>query len=402
MSFIKNKTVHNIFSSNWAYSENANTLVNMLDSEGLSPISSELSPITDTDDLVGGVFENTNIYKNETTSEALKRMKTSQKGYAKRGKKRYATAKKFSKNKKFGESSKSIRTWEKSLSSTESASCSDPNSPSCTSKGIAYDSQNVGKTFERICADRPILPSVLSDYPNNCDTKTAKAMESIHKKREKHKLKNETACEKLNLNKSCSPYDRDLIKVLEKKGSKRINKEKDKLRNLIQKINIGNIKLDNTDEFEREELWRRAKAVKKLNKMNKELELIGKTKLNSDITNYSKRREFLMDNLIKASLSLRKAIKMECKAYDLKGSTGPKACNKSNLDEEKRQREQLLSNLDNDGAAAPAPAGVGSKYVSIFGNNTNQNSDNFTDEEVINEINNEIRTIDDLLSHLKN
>merc|ERR1711871_299624 len=54
MSFIKNTTVHNIFSSNWAYSDTPNALVNMLDSEPLSPISSELSPITDSNDFVGG------------------------------------------------------------------------------------------------------------------------------------------------------------------------------------------------------------------------------------------------------------------------------------------------------------------------------------------------------------
>ena len=51
--------------------------------------------------------------------------------------------------------------------------------------------------------------------------------------------------------------------------------------------------------------------------------------------------------------------------------------------------------------AAPAAAAA-NKYVSIFGNNTNQNSDNFTDEEVINDINQNIETIGDLLSKLQN
>ena len=71
MSFIKNTTVHNIFSGNWAYSDTSNVIVNMLDSDALSPISSELSPMTATDDLTGGVVNT--ISKNETLENAIKK-----------------------------------------------------------------------------------------------------------------------------------------------------------------------------------------------------------------------------------------------------------------------------------------------------------------------------------------
>ena len=52
MSKRKNTTVHNIFSSKWAYSDTPTKYEHMLTSEILSPISSELSEITDTEDLL--------------------------------------------------------------------------------------------------------------------------------------------------------------------------------------------------------------------------------------------------------------------------------------------------------------------------------------------------------------
>ena len=239
-------------------------------------------------------------------------MKASQATFKKISDTKFKNASKYQKADKRPDKAKNeIESLERMLTSEDH--CTNTDSIKCTSNNIGYNASKMSKTLEKICSDRPehtnpqAASKSLTDYPDHCDIKTAQIMDSIHREREKDRLKNESACESLDLDKSCTIYDRKLIGAI-RKNNLRIKKEKDSLNNLIQKLNIGIINLDGTNEFEREELNRRAKLVKELKMMNKKLDEINKTNLKSDITNFSQRKKFKMDNLIKASQELRKKL----------------------------------------------------------------------------------------------
>jgi hypothetical protein len=416
MSFIKNTTVHNIFSSNWAYSDTPNVLANMLDSEALSPISSDLSPITATDDFVGGKPENTRALakllnkEKKKTDQLLKKIQEADK----------QALKEYSKINDEGVARTKLNDMQNRCDNTNI------NTAFCTPKERARNRHKEEEQLEREICDDPILRKKLNFKHNKygpkltesleeCSSETAMNLAKWLDSDRSSEEKRQKQCNNLGLSSECNPKtDKNKIK----RHYEIYEKNKQKLTELVKALNFSAKEKDEFDSYDiNQKLAFAIKSQKKLLKnYNNLLKGLSKEEKNSlpkkDLNNLTPvyvKSIARKVKLIKAAEKKEKMIqkaqetarKVICKASGLKND-----CTDQQIkSKEKKDKDQMNEwyGIKQNPALPAAPGAPGSnKYVSVFGNNTNQNSDNLTDEEVINNINSEIRKIDDLLSHHKN